>query len=247
MTIVMLMLLLGTAQRTPDAVIAWAESTAAALGGFLPRSVEGLVDTLPWDVERDYPEFNSGCPIGCLQFAPAQALRGWRVADPDLVARHEAATSKAEADAGAIAAAAGSLSPDELERRTRAITDSTESLERRGRSVELIIRANVPPAPAGPEGAPTASAPIQGLPVLRYTFDDPAYAPASRGIRLLVTLGPPGFTNPAVRAELMKSGVRLITVSASVQTLPATAAADEALLRRLLDAVDYEGLKKLLE
>lgn len=237
--------LLASAQ--PQAVIAWAEALGEQLREFVPAGADGLVDNLPWTVENAEVELNAGCPVGCLQFAPAQALRVWYVADPALVTRHAAAIKKAEADAMALAAKAASLNGDELERRTRAIEDSTASLERRARRVTFAIRANQPPAPAGMEGRPSTVAPIKGLPVLRYTFDDTSYEPVPRGIRLEVVIGPADFKNPGVRDESMKTGVKVITVSAGVHTTAADAAADEALLRKLLESVDYEGLKKLLQ
>jgi hypothetical protein len=45
----------------------------------------------------------------------------------------------------------------------------------------------------------------------------------------------------------MQAAVKAISVEASVQTLPEKAAEDEALLRRLLERVDYDGLRKLLQ
>ena len=72
------------------------------------------------------------------------------------------------------------------------------------------------------------------------------YAPVTRSVRLGVFLGPAGFTNPTVQASTMRAELRGISVWAAVQTTPAQAVQDEALIRKLLEQVDFDALKALL-
>lgn len=240
--------------RTKPEVVEWATALSEKLAAALPSGIDGLVDALPWESMPSYPELNHGCPVSCTELAPATALRAWSIDDPDLVAAHAAAAAKAERDAAVLAAELARLDltrPDpaklaEFERRQRAIEESTQTLERSGRRVELMIEGNLPLRPRGVEAAPVASAPIKGLPVMRYQADDASYAPVTRSIRLGVFIGPSGFTNRVVQAANMRAELRGISVWAAVQTTPAKAAGDEALLRKLLDQVDFEALKALL-
>jgi len=233
--------------QTPPSVVQWGNATAERLAAFVPTEVDGLVDDLPWDVHRDYPVTLHGCLVGCLQFSPLSAQREWRVADPALAARHETAAAKALEDAVALISQLGTIPNEEFARRERAIEQSTALLERQGRTVVLTIQGNLRPQPQGREGSATQAGTLRGLPLMRFEFNSAEYGPTSRGIRYVVFLGAAEFNNPRVATTLMEGQLKAITVSASVQTTPEHASADEALLRRLLEQVDLEGLRRLIQ
>jgi hypothetical protein len=235
---------LGQAQSDVERLNKWAEPLAEQLLALIPGPSHGLEQFAPWDYEFLEPP-GWGCPAGCTAYTRIVVSRPFVVADPALAARVDATAERALAIAMTIA---GNPSDSQLPAAQRALEAEEERLKKSVRrlSVELTINGG-PVQPRGLEkpGAPAGT--IAGYPVQRFAFRDASYEPTPIGIRLAVLVAPPGFTNPAVPDERsMKTEVKSVLVSVSLQTRPDTATADEAAARQLLERIDVAAVKKLL-
>lgn len=228
--------------RTPERTIAWAAETGEKLRAFLPKHIAGLEHYMPWDVEMDETP-NSGCPIGCTKYTQAVLERTFVVADAPLIAAVAAAEKRAEVTAGKVVADPMNQA---LGAAMRKVEEEVETLKRSARRGQVEIRVNgTPKATWGMEKAGTPAGTIAGYPVYRFAFSDSSYDPTPVGIRLAVVIGSPDFTNPDVQASQMLGEVKTILVSARVQTREPHVKNDEALIRKLLETVNYAELAKL--
>jgi hypothetical protein len=66
-------------------------------------------------------------------------------------------------------------------------------------------------------------------------------------VGLAIFLGPPGYQNPRVKLGESELAVKCIFVWAWIQSRPDTVKADEAIVRKILEKVDYNGLSRLIE
>jgi hypothetical protein len=66
-------------------------------------------------------------------------------------------------------------------------------------------------------------------------------------VGLAIFLGPPGYQNPRVKFGESELAVKCIFVWAWIQSRPDTVKADEAVVRKILEKLDYDGLSRLIE
>ena len=223
---------------------AWAEPHAEQLLALIPAAANGLEQFAPWDYEFLEPP-GWGCPAGCTAYARIVVSRPFVVAEPALAARVDATAEKALANAMKIGA---NPSDEKLHAAQRALEQEEERLKKSVRrlSVELMINGG-PLLPRGMENSSAPAGTIAGYPVQRFAFTDESYEPTPVGIRFAVLVAQPGFKNPPVPDERsMKTEVKSVLVSVSVQTRRDTATADEAAARRLFERIDFDAVKKLL-
>jgi len=66
-------------------------------------------------------------------------------------------------------------------------------------------------------------------------------------VALAIFLGPPGYQNPPANLGERQLKVKCIFVWAWIQSRPDKVQADEALARKILEKINYDGLSKLIE
>jgi len=129
---------------------------------------------------------------------------------------------------------------DELDERIR-------TLQSRGRTVRIQIHGNESLADAmyRTRQPRQASGSIKGHTVYRAT-DKGLGTPGAPDVSLAVYLGPEGFSNPPVKVPSEAAGPKCITVMVWLHTRSDTLQADEAVARKMLESIDYDGLAKLI-
>lgn len=217
----------------------WGKPLADRLLAFVPTPPPGLVDSVPWEETGPaHPdEGNSLCGqgvvSGCAQYYGVRVAKTWLVYDSALVAR--VVEIKRRQDA-ILARVSRQTPQEELNRllgETSTLEKESDNLKRALRSMEYAIVANGTPATwfastARPSGT------VKGYPLY------------NGGGRYVVYVGPSGFTNPiAAPGQASRTEIKSLVVSVWVgsNTDPT---AGQALVRQLLERVDYAGLAKLL-
>jgi hypothetical protein len=66
-------------------------------------------------------------------------------------------------------------------------------------------------------------------------------------VGLAIFLGPPGYQNPRVKLGESELALKCIFVWAWIESRPDTVQAYEAIVRKILEKMDYEGLSRLIE
>ncbi|HKW62805.1 MAG TPA: hypothetical protein VJN89_09695 [Candidatus Acidoferrum sp.] len=123
----------------------------------------------------------------------------------------------------------------EMDNRIRNLKGSAHSLE-------IYIEANATAANTlDPSAQPSGT--VHGHPLYRVVWPGPV-KPLT-WVNLAVYVGPPGFQNPDTGGS--KSVLKCVLVWLRVTSRPDNLKSDEALARRVLEAIDYEGLAKLIE
>ncbi len=119
-------------------------------------------------------------------------------------------------------------------------------LQKRGRKLLVSILANSTPYDEiGPTAKPVSS--LAGYPLYQANARASGQAPPEF-ISLAVYLGPPGFRNSTARNPELKVKCILVRVEVSSDAPhPETIKADESVVRRMLEKVDYAGLAKLVQ
>jgi hypothetical protein len=82
---------------------------------------------------------------------------------------------------------------------------------------------------------------VKGYPLYRHAMPDAT----SSYVRLAVLVGPITFRNPAGPQAQLE--VKTVLVTAQIRSTPEALKGDEALTRQMLEKIDYDGLKKLLQ
>ena len=212
----------------------WGKAMAKKLAGFLPEPVPGLINHLPWQrpnelrLEGDASDgFGFGEGVGL--YPEPKAIMAWTFDDPDLVKRVEAITSEEDALVARAKDPKADMSP------LQPLGKKADSLRRSSRRLMLTLRAN---DSLRRELKPAGT--LEGCPLYRQEISD--------GVQLAVFVGPVAFKNPAVKEEsLQVNQLKTVLIEATLNSTPEAAKADEALTRQMLEKIDYEGLKKLLQ
>ncbi|HKW62804.1 MAG TPA: hypothetical protein VJN89_09690 [Candidatus Acidoferrum sp.] len=170
--------------------------------------------------------------------AEVQALQKQYV---DLVAQHQMTEAQATAEKMQKLTSAGDAKVNELD-------DKIRGLQGRSRMLQIMIHGNEALADAlAPEGQrPQPSGTIKGHSVYRVT-SKVLGGPSAPEVFLAIYLGPEGFRNPAVEVPSVTAGPKCFTVLARVQPRADTVQADEAVARKMLEAIDLDGLAKLIQ
>ena len=116
-----------------------------------------------------------------------------------------------------------------------------------GAACDVLTVNGIAHQPRGAEKSGTRAGTIAGYPVYRFEFVDESYEPTPAGVRLAVLIGPEGFTNPKVDPSKMATEIKTIVVSAGVMSRRDTVKEDEALVRKLLERVDYAELGRMVK
>jgi hypothetical protein len=222
----------------------WGEPLGERLLALVPEPADGLDQFAPWDYEfLEVPSW--GCPLGCAMYTRLLVERPYVIAEPELASRLEAVEQKSLATAMKI----GSNPSDaKLQASMRALEEEDGRLRKSVRRLTMELMVNGGPVIArGVEKGGTPAGTIAGYQVHRFAFNDAGYDPTPVGVRFAVLVGPPGFKNPAVPdVRSMKTDVKTVLVSVSLQTRAETAKADEVKARQLLERVDFAAIEKLL-
>jgi len=123
--------------------------------------------------------------------------------------------------------------------------DQARALESKRRSVEFAIYANRTPTATAPKFHPKPTAILAGHPLWRQD-EGKINGPTTLFLDLAVSLGPPKFEMPQVLIAHKELAVKTIVVWAFLQTRDDTTAADEAVVRKIMEFIDYQGLAKLI-
>jgi len=135
-----------------------------------------------------------------------------------------------------------------FDKRFEQIEERRRYLAGRWRNVNFRFGTNRTLATAIPSFHLQPSGTLAGHPLFREQKMDqltPEHVLATVG--LAVYLGPAGYQNPHVKLGEADLAVKCIFVWAWIQSRPDTVQADEALVRRILEKVDYDGLSALIE
>jgi len=128
------------------------------------------------------------------------------------------------------------------EARDKEADDRIRNLKGSARSLEIYIEANATAANTLDPSAQTSGT-IHAHPLYRIVWPGPV-KPLT-WINLAVYVGPPGFQNPNTGGS--KEVLKCALVWVRVTTRPDTLKSDEALARKVLEALDYDGLAKLIQ
>ncbi len=129
------------------------------------------------------------------------------------------------------------------------IADRERQLSNRKRQVSFQIHTNRTPVTTAPKFVSMKPAgTLAGHPFYRQDEGNSKAGDWDASlVYLAVFLGPPGYENPKVRIGHREFAVKSIVVWAWIQSHPKTIKADEAAVRKVLEAMDYNGLAKLTE
>lgn len=215
-----LLTLYGYGQQDP--INQWGETTTEKMAQFLPKPVPGLIAHEPWNTSgSNGVQKTWGDATQNWKYLHPRAEQDWWFDDPDL-AEKIAATEKERGDVG--------------------------DLQRRGRTLSIRIHGNesLDDTLYRTGKQRQASGTIKGHTVYRATdkTGPPGKPPV---VFLAIYLGPEGFRNPAVEVPSLAAGPKCISVLAELHPRADTLQADEAVARKMLEAIDYDGLAKLIE
>ncbi len=203
---------------------------AAKLQSFLPEPVPGLVDHLPWDAPGK-PEAE-GLPCAfmgqCQELFQVHVRRVWAIDDPTLFRQYAAADSQKSALLESLKRGAPQEEVNRVMEQLKKIP-STDSLKRLGRTLQVEIETNTVPE-------------WYEAPQIGMIKGHPLYG---RGERTYVFVGPAGFKNPRVQKPTDRLDVKAILVNTWLSG--SLKQSDPNLARRMLEALDYAGLEKLLQ
>jgi len=164
----------------------WGYATAQKLAAFLPASVPGLVERMPWDPD-DYAQvrLDAGCgEMGCPVFAHGSAMRHWRVADPALAQHIDSLNRRREELVKRAEGLGRNARPEDYVRmgdELAALDERIRGVQDRAAWVTLEIGVNFTPQDQdGPEAKPVGT--LKGYPLYRYPWE-------GEGARLSVYLG----------------------------------------------------------
>ena len=150
-------------------------------------------------------------------------------------------------EASAVADKIQSLSAGS-DAKSKELDDRIRKLQERGRRLQIEIHGNESLADTlyrtGTQRQPSGT--IKGHTIYRAT-DPHAGAGGGPAVYLAVYLGPEGFRNPAVEVPSLAAGPKCISVMVQLWTRADTLQADEAVARKMLEAIDYDSLAKLIE
>lgn len=159
----------------------------------------------------------------------------------DLVKQNKMTEAQATADKMQKLSDAGNAKAKELDERIA-------NLQSRGRMLQIQIHGNEALAEAlyrtGQQRQPSGT--INGHTVYRAT-DKTLGAPGAPEVFLAIYFGPEGFRNPAVEVPSVAAGPKCFTVLVMLHPRADTLQSDEAAARKMLEAIDYDGLSKLVE
>jgi hypothetical protein len=203
-----------------DATQQWGETITGKMAQFLPQPVPGLAGHEPAGSESNEVEKTWGDATQNWKYLHPRAEQAWWFDDPDLAQKWAAAKTADEA-----------RPLQGRERSLRIEIHGNESLD------ATLYRTRKQRQPSGT---------IKGHTVYRAT-DKTLGTPDAPAVFLAIYLGPEGFSNPAVEVPSLAAGPKCITVMAWLQPRADTLQADEAMARKMLEAIDYDGLAKLIE
>jgi hypothetical protein len=134
------------------------------------------------------------------------------------------------------------------EAKSKELDDRITNLQSRGRTLRIEIHGNesLDATLYRTRKQRQPSGNIKGHTVYRAT-DPHGGAGGAPAVFLAIYLGPEGFSNPAVEVPSLAAGPKCISVMAWLQPRADTLQADEAVARKMLEAIDYDGLAKLIE
>jgi hypothetical protein len=150
-------------------------------------------------------------------------------------------------EASAVADKIQSLSAGS-DAKVKELDDRIRKLRERGRTLRIEIHGNesLADTPYRTSMQRQPSVTIKGHTVYRAA-DKTLGTPDAPEVFLAVYLGPEGFRNPAVDVPSLAAGPKCISVMVILQARADTLRADEAVARKMLEAIDYDGLAKLIE
>ncbi|MFZ0819400.1 MAG: hypothetical protein WAM91_04980, partial [Candidatus Acidiferrales bacterium] len=135
-----------------------------------------------------------------------------------------------------------------FDKRSEQIAERKRDLPGLWRSVNFRIGTNRTLAAAIPSFHLQPSGILAGRPLYREQKIEkltPDHELATVG--LAIFLGPPAYQNPPVSLSERQLKVKCIFVWAWIQSRPDKVQADEAIVRKILEKMDYAGLSKLIE
>jgi hypothetical protein len=138
---------------------------------------------------------------------------------------------------------------ESLDKRQNEFADRERALQNRRREVSFQIHTNRTPATTAP--AFVAMKPVgtlAGHPFYRQVRGSLNMGSGTTTmVDLAVLLAPPGYENPKVKIGHRELAVKSIVVWAWIESRPDTILSDEAVARKVLVSVDYDGLARLIE
>jgi hypothetical protein len=224
--------------RTWDA---WGQPLADTLLTLVPAPPPGLVDSVPWS-RTSPPRASPGNSLcgtgvisGCALFYGVTVAKQWFIYDSALVARVVELTRRGDS---LVARVSRQTPQDELNRilrETRVIGAESDSLKRSLSEVSFALTANETPARLFGPGTRSTGA-IRGYPFYRA------------GHRFAVYVGPSDFSNPMAAPEQpSRTEVKSLMVNVWLGSeRDDFTDREQAMVRQLLERVDYAGLAKLL-
>jgi hypothetical protein len=135
-----------------------------------------------------------------------------------------------------------------FDKRQQELTAREQELSRRRRQVSFRIYTNRTPSTTAFAYPAKAIGTLAGRTLYRQSYTikmGKNYETANSN--LAVFLGPPGYQNPHVSLAERQPKVKCIVVWAWIESLPDKIQADEATVKKVLEAVDYDGLSTLIQ
>jgi hypothetical protein len=159
----------------------------------------------------------------------------------DLIKQNKITEAKATADKMQKLTTGGNTRIKELDEKVKALQERSRMLQIQIHGNEAVVDALVP------EGqTPQLNGTIKGHEVYRVTSKTLG-GPNAPEVFLAIYLGPERFRNPAVNVSSVAAGPKCFTVLAQLHPRADTLQSDEIVARKMLEAIDYDGLGKLLE
>ena len=135
-----------------------------------------------------------------------------------------------------------------LDKRSAENEERRKSLSGRGRNVNFRLGTNrtlvtaIPGFQLQPSGTLAGRPLYRGQRSIRMTPDQ-----VDAEVSLAIFLGPPGYQNPSVKLGESELAVKSRFVWAWIQSRPDTVQADEAIVRKILEKMDYDRLSRLIK